>query len=157
MKIKNTLSLLICLTIPLVIGGVSGILTAENITTWYVTLNKPSFNPPNYLFGPVWTLLYLLMGVSLYFVWQAPQSVAKRNALIVFAIQLALNFVWSFLFFEFKQLGVALAEILVLWGFIVATILLFKPINKTAAYLQIPYLLWVSFATLLNFSIWQLN
>lgn len=157
MKGKNILTLLICLTIPLVIGSISGILTADNITTWYVTLNKPSFNPPNYLFGPVWTLLYLLMGVSLYFVWQAPASVDKRNALVIFAIQLALNFVWSFLFFEFKQLGVALAEILLLWACILATILLFSRINKTAAYLQIPYLLWVSFATLLNFSIWQLN
>lgn len=157
MKGKNILTLLICLTIPLVIGSISGILTADNITTWYVTLNKPSFNPPNYLFGPVWTLLYLLMGVSLYFVWQAPASVDKRNALVIFAIQLALNFVWSFLFFEFKQLGVALVEILLLWACILATILLFSRINKTAAYLQIPYLLWVSFATLLNFSIWQLN
>ena len=157
MKGKDIVTLLICLTIPLVIGSISGILTAGNITTWYVTLNKPGFNPPNYLFGPVWTLLYLLMGVSLYFVWQAPASVDKRNALVIFAIQLALNFAWSFLFFEFKQLGVALVEILLLWACILATIVLFSRINKTAAYLQIPYLLWVSFATLLNFSIWQLN
>ena len=157
MKGKNILTLLICLTIPLVIGSISGILTADNITTWYVTLNKPSFNPPNYLFGPVWTLLYLLMGVSLYFVWQAPASVDKRNALVIFAIQLALNFVWSFLFFEFKQLGVALVEILLLWACILATILLFSRINKTAAYLQNPYFRWVSFSTLLNFSILQLN
>lgn len=157
MSIKNGLTLLICLSAPLLIGSISGIATASNINTWYALLNKPSFNPPNYLFGPVWTLLYLLMGVSLYLIWQAPASVAKRNALIIFAIQLALNFAWSFLFFEFKLLGVALVEILLMWASIIAMIWLFKPINKTAAYLQIPYLCWVSFASLLNFSIWQLN
>ncbi|HEX8378446.1 MAG TPA: TspO/MBR family protein [Pedobacter sp.] len=154
---KNIIRFIISITIPLVVGGVSGYATSANISSWYAYLNKPSFNPPNYLFGPVWTFLYLLMGISLYLVWKSPEGKQKTRALLVFAFQLLLNFAWSFIFFSFHETGLALVEIIVLWMSILLMIILFFRINRTAAYLQIPYLLWVSFATALNAAIWHLN
>lgn len=148
---------MICLLLPLAIGGISGYATASGITDWYVNLNKPSFNPPNYLFGPVWTFLYLLMGVSLFIVWRSPAGPDRTQALRIFVIQLTLNFLWSFLFFRFNLPGLALLEIIMIWISILTMILLFGRISKPAAYLQIPYLLWVSFATVLNGAIWYLN
>lgn len=156
-SIKVLLTLLICLLIPLAIGGISGFATAAGITDWYVTLNKPSFNPPNYLFAPVWTTLYTLMGISLFIIWRSPEGRNRNNALVIFAIQIALNFCWSFLFFKFNLPGVALVEIVLLWTSILMMIILFRRISKLAAYLQVPYLLWVSFATVLNAAIWYLN
>lgn len=155
--IKAFSSLFICLLIPLAIGGLSGFATASGISDWYVTLNKPSFNPPNYLFAPVWTCLYILMGISLFIIWQSPMGQIRTNALIIFTIQILLNFLWSFLFFKFKMPGLALIEIMMIWISILAMIILFSRISKPAAYLQIPYLLWVSFATILNAAIWHLN
>lgn len=139
----------------MIVGGISGIATVSGIKEWYVHLNKPFFNPPNYLFGPVWSFLYLLMGVSLYMILRT--SKPKKRAIIVFSIQLFLNFWWSFLFFKFQLLGISLIEIFLMWLSILWMIIEFKKINKTAAYLQIPYLAWVTFATLLNTSIWYLN
>jgi benzodiazapine receptor len=139
------------------VGGISGFATATSINTWYVTLNKPFFNPPNYLFGPVWTTLYILMGVSLYLILQTPKNELRKKAITVFAVQLFLNFWWSFIFFKFQYLGAALIEIITMWVYILMMIIYFRKIHKTAAYLQIPYLLWVSFATLLNASLWWLN
>ena len=156
-SIKVLITLLICLLIPLAIGGISGFATATSITDWYVTLNKPSFNPPNYLFAPVWTSLYTLMGISLFIIWRSPEGRNRNNALLIFAVQLALNFFWSFLFFKFNLIGVALVEIVLLWTSILMMIIYFKRISKLAAYIQIPYLLWVSFATVLNAAIWFLN
>jgi len=156
-SIKVLITLLICLLIPLAIGGISGFATASGITDWYVTLNKPSFNPPNYLFAPVWTTLYTLMGISLFIIWRSPEGRNRNNALVIFAIQITLNFFWSFLFFKFNLPGVALFEIVLLWTSILMMIILFRPISKLAAYLQVPYLLWVSFATVLNAGIWYLN
>jgi len=156
-SIKALSTILICLLIPLAIGGISGFATAASITDWYATLNKPSFNPPNYLFAPVWTSLYLLMGVSLFTIWRSPIGRNRTNALLIFAIQLIFNFIWSFLFFKFNLLGVALVEIVLLWISILLMIIIFKRISKLAAFLQIPYLLWVSFATILNSAIWFLN
>ncbi len=138
-------------------GTISGIATASNISTWYVTLNKPSFNPPNYLFAPVWTTLYLLMGVSLFMILQTAKSSPKTQAIKAFSVQLALNFCWSFLFFTFHTLGIALIEIIVLLCCILWMIFSFYKINKTAALFNIPYLLWVSFASILNASIYMLN
>lgn len=155
--LKNITALMICLLLPLAIGGISGYATASGITDWYVNLNKPSFNPPNYLFGPVWTFLYLLMGVSLFIVWRSPAGPDRTQALRIFVIQLTLNFLWSFLFFRFNLPGLALLEIIMIWISILTMILLFGRISKPAAYLQIPYLLWVSFATVLNGAIWYLN
>ena len=155
--IKVLTTLFICLLIPLAIGGISGFATATGITDWYVTLNKPSFNPPNYLFAPVWTCLYILMGVSLFLIWRSPEGRNRNNALSIFALQLTLNFAWSFLFFKFNLLGVALVEIVILWISILLMIIFFRRVSKLSAFLQVPYLLWVSFATILNTAIWVLN
>lgn len=156
-SVKVLTTLFICLLIPLAIGGISGFATATSINDWYVTLNKPSFNPPNYLFAPVWTLLYLLMGISVFIIWRSPIGRNRTNALIIFAIQITLNFIWSFLFFKFNLVGLAMVEIVVMWFSIIVMIIYFNRISKFAAYLQIPYLLWVSFATILNSAIWILN
>ena len=157
MKSSQLLALILCIILPLSVGSISGIATAGNITTWYAMLNKPWFNPPDYLFGPVWTALYFLMGISLFMVWKSPRGSLRTRALLFFGIQLALNFAWSFIFFHFKQTGGAMIEIILVWISIVTMIILFYRINKTAALLQIPYLLWVSFASVLNGSIWWLN
>jgi tryptophan-rich sensory protein len=157
MKISNILPITICIALPLIVGSISGIATSGNITTWYATLNKPAFNPPNYIFGPVWTALYLLMGISLFLIWRSSPGDARNYALVIFGIQLALNFAWSFIFFHFKQVGWAFFEIILVWISVLAMIIIFYRIGKTTAFLQIPYLLWVSFATILNGSIWWLN
>lgn len=154
---KDIFKLAGCIALPIIVGSLSGIATIEPLKDWYVTLNKPSFNPPNQIFGPVWTTLYILMGISLYFIVQQPASKVKTQALVVFGVQLFLNFWWSIIFFTFKNLLFALVEIIVLWIFIVVMIYLFRKLKPIAGYLQIPYLLWVSFATLLTYSIWMLN
>lgn len=154
---KIVVTLLICLLLPLLVGGISGYATASGIQSWYITLHKPSFNPPNYLFGPVWSFLYLLMGISLYIIWIKGKGKNRRKALRIFFIQLTLNFFWSFLFFKFNLVGVALLDILLIWISIVFMIISFSRVNKIAAYLQIPYLLWVTSATTLNAAIWFLN
>jgi translocator protein len=151
------LKLILCITAPLIIGAISGIATAKNINNWYVILIKPNFNPPNYLFGPVWTFLYLLMGISFYIILQSPKHEIKKQAILIFCIQIFLNFCWSFLFFKYHWLGIAFIEIILIWLSIITMIINFYKINKIAAYLQIPYLLWVSFASVLNGSIWYLN
>ena len=154
---NKTLRLIMCLTFTLSVGFLGGIATANSVKDWYVTLNKPIFNPPNYLFGPVWTLLYILMGVSFYLLLQEEKSNKRSIALIIFYLQLFLNFCWSFIFFNFHMLGFAFFEIILLWLTIVLMIVSFRKLNKISAYLQIPYLLWVSFASILNGSIWLLN
>jgi tryptophan-rich sensory protein len=142
--------------LPLIVGGLSGYFTASNIATWYVTLNKPFFNPPNYLFGPVWTVLYLMMGISLGMIINAKHS-NKNKSLIIFSIQLVLNFFWSVIFFSLQSPGWAAIEIIALWLSIIYMIRNFYKINKWAGWLQIPYLLWVTFASVLNISIYVLN
>jgi len=157
MKMKNIFKLLIAVLIPEVVGGISGLLTFDGIKNWYSTLHKPVFNPPNFIFGPVWTLLYLLMGISLYWVWQAPQGVKRTQALRVFALQLFLNFWWSIIFFTFESPAWALAEIAILWLSIAWMIIAMRAVKPSAGYLQVPYLLWVSFASVLNAAICILN
>lgn len=125
--------------------------------TWFKMLQKPSWNPPSYVIGPVWTLLYILMGIALGIVLQAPPSTMKTNAIWVFALQLALNFVWSILFFKFHSVSLAFADILLLTCSIVVSIWLFGTLSQKAAWLLVPYISWVSFATVLNYAIWQLN
>lgn len=149
--------LLISIAVPLAVGAIAGIATSNNVNTWYPELNKPSFNPPNWLFGPVWTVLYIMMGISLYLVWNKPAGEPRRRAITVFFIQLALNFLWSFVFFEWHQIGWALADISLLWLTLLWCIILFAKIHRTAAWLLVPYILWVSFATALNASIFMLN
>lgn len=151
------LKLGLCILLALLVGGVGGFATATNIADWYVGLNKPTFNPPNYLFGPIWTTLYILMGISFYLILQTPETHLRKIAIRAFIIQLFLNFWWSFIFFKFHLIGVAFIEIIMMWISIAALIYVFQKINKTSAYLQIPYLLWVSFASVLNGAIWYLN
>lgn len=154
---NNTLKLIISLAIPLALGGIAGLFTASEIQDWYSQLTQPGFNPPNWLFAPVWTLLYILMGVSCYLIWKMPKSQARDTALKIYSLQLLLNFTWSFLFFVSHQISVAMLEIILLWMCILLMMGRFHKLNNLAAYINIPYILWVSFATALNIAYWQLN
>jgi translocator protein len=149
--------LLVSIALPLAVGIIAGIFTTRAIPDWYATLNRPAFSPPNWIFGPVWTMLYLLMGISLYLVWSEEPSQVRTFAIAAFVIQLFLNFCWSFLFFRFRLIGVAAAEIILLWLAIVITLFLFYKVRPLAAWLNIPYLLWVTFAAILNSAFYKLN
>jgi len=158
LNIQTILKLIISLAIPLVVGSVSGYLVRDEMNVeWFSILAKPSFNPPSYLFGPVWTVLYILMGVSMFLIWNTPKTELRQKALAVFGIQLFFNFWWSILFFSFHTIFLSVIDILIMWFLIIYMITLFKKIKPFAAYLQIPYLFWVTFATVLNISIWYLN
>ncbi len=156
---KNKIAkLILSLVLPLAIGGVSGYLVRNEMNgDWFNTLAKPSFNPPGYLFGPVWTALYILMGISMFLIWNTPKTELRQKALTVFGVQLFFNFWWSILFFSFHTIFLSVVDILVMWFLIIYMITLFKKIKPIAAYLQIPYFLWVTFASVLNISIWFLN
>lgn len=148
------LSILLCLSA----GLIGSSITAENIPTWYATLNKPIFTPPNWLFAPVWTSLYILMGIAAYLIWRKGfENREVKIALGIFFIQLVLNAIWTPLFFGLHWLLFAFIEIVILWLFILWTIIRFYKISSVAALLLIPYFLWVSFASILNFSFWLLN
>jgi len=149
--------LIVSLLLPLGLGAIAGIFTSKAIPEWYAALNRPSFSPPNWLFGPVWTTLYILMGISLFIIWTQAKSKERDLAIFVFLLQLALNFFWSFIFFYFNRIGFALVEIILLWIGIVIMLVLFYKIKPITAYINIPYLLWVSFATILNASYYFLN
>lgn len=153
----NYKKLVSSLAITLITGALAGIATANAIDTWYATLNKPSFNPPNWLFAPVWTILYILMGIALYIIWNLPQSTARKTAMILFFVQLAFNFLWSFIFFNMHQTGWALVDIGAMLVAIVACIYFFEPLSAKATLLMVPYAAWVGFASVLNYSIWMLN
>lgn len=148
---KKTPLLLFSVGLCLGAGIIGSFFTVSAIPNWYATLNKPSFSPPNWIFGPVWTVLYIMMGVSLYLIW------AKKKIPAVFWVQLILNALWSVIFFGLKNPLLAMVNILALWIAIVLTIKSFYKINKLAGNLLIPYILWVSFATFLNYNIWILN
>lgn len=155
------LKLLIALIIPQLAGGLGALFTTPSIRSgWYANLAKAPLNPPSYVFGRVWTLLFILMGLALFLIWKGnfpKQHQEKKNALKLFFAQLLLNTLWSVLFFGLKNPTTALVEIIILWGFILATIFAFYKLSKLAAWLLIPYLLWVSFASYLNASIVFLN
>jgi benzodiazapine receptor len=151
------MKLLYSLVITVGVGAIAGFATASNIDGWYATLSKPWFNPPNWIFGPVWTLLYILMGIALFLIWKQPASLYKSNSLWLFFIQLLLNFLWSFLFFYFHKIGLAFVDIVALLLFIILTIFSFSRLSKKAAWLMVPYVCWVSFATILNGAIYHLN
>ncbi len=138
------------------LAGIIGVVfTASEINTWYATLPKPTLNPPAWVFGPVWTTLYLLMGIALFLVWeQRGKKKQTRSALAVFALQLALNTLWSILFFGLHSPGLALLDIILLWIAIIFTTISFFRISRPSAYLLAPYLLWVTFAVYLNGEIW---
>ena len=154
----TTLRLLISLAIPITVGGLSGFATARGVQTWFPTLVKPPFNPPSWVFGPVWTVLYLSMGFAAFLVWQKGLNNAPvRLALAFFLVQLALNGLWSILFFGMQSPGLAFVEIVGLWLTIGVTIVLFWRVTPSAGIILLPYEAWVSFAALLNGSIWILN
>jgi tryptophan-rich sensory protein len=157
MEKSNIVKLVAALVFTLGFGSLGAVFTAPEINSWYVTLIKPSFNPPNWIFGPVWTTLYLLMGISFYLVWKQPTSPARTAGVLFFLIQFVLNFFWSFIFFRQHAIGIAFIEIVFMWLFIVFTINEFRKLHQWAAWLLLPYLLWVSFASVLNYSIWKLN
>lgn len=150
--------LIIAIAIPLLVGGLSGIATARGVRDWYPMLVKPPFNPPSWIFGPVWTLLYILMGVAAYLVWrQGWERDTVKLALVLFALQLLLNGLWSVLFFGSRSPGLAFAEIILLWVAIAATLVVFWGVRPLAGALLLPYEAWVTFAAVLNGSIWILN
>lgn len=155
---RSTGLLILCIAIPLVIGVIGSVFTMPDIPGWYAGLQKPSFNPPAWIFAPVWTLLYILMGVSLWLVIRdgiGDRSVQQAG--LLFAAQLAANLAWSILFFGMHMIFVAFLEIIVLFALIAATIFVFRRINTTAGWLLVPYLCWTGFATILTGTIWLLN
>lgn len=155
---NNTIKLVISVASPLAVGGLSGFATTRGVSTWYPTLVKPSFNPPAWVFGPVWTLLYIMMGVAAFLVWrEGLDTEGVRIALTAFVIQLILNGLWSILFFGLEAPGWALAEIILLWTSIGITTMLFWRVVPSAGTLLLPYWMWVSFATVLNAFLWWLN
>lgn len=152
------MKLFISILVPLLVGAVAGLFTSSGVNGWYAVANKPWFNPPNWIFAPMWTLLYILMGIAFFLVWKASADKnVKQTAMILFSIQLVINFFWSFIFFKLQQPGWAFAEIIFMWVMILLTILWFGKISATAAWLLVPYICWVSFAAVLNYSIWKLN
>ncbi|MGA3012513.1 MAG: TspO/MBR family protein [Bacteroidales bacterium] len=153
----NIIKLALSIALPLVIGAVAGIFTTREIPEWYATLNRPGISPPNWIFGPVWTILYILMGFSFYLIWIQPAGNLRTLAIVIYLLQLLLNFSWSFLFFYFKRIGFSLIEIIFLWLSILIMLFFFYRVKPAAAYLNIPYFLWVSFASVLNASYFSLN
>ena len=152
---KNTLVLVGSIVITQLVGGLGALVTQPGIENWYQQLNKPVFTPPNWLFGPAWTLLYILMAVSAYLVWQ--QVSWDWSILKWYFLQLGLNFLWSFLFFGLRQPGLAFLEIVLLQAAILKTFVEFKHVSQLAGYLLVPYIGWVGFASLLNLAIVILN
>ena len=151
------LKLLSSLGITFLAGALGSFFTFPAISTWYETLNKPAFNPPNFLFGPVWTVLYIVMAIALFLVWSDNSQKKKLDAMLSYGFQIALNALWSIVFFGLKNPLIAIAVIVALWIMILLTIINFYKINKIAGLMLIPYILWVSFASILNMFIVVLN
>ena len=155
---KPIFKAIISIALPLAVGAVSGFFTTTSVNGWYAGVNKPSFNPPNWLFAPVWTSLYILMGIACFIIWNNnAETKEKQVALRFYGIQLGLNFLWSFIFFYAQQPGWAFIEIILMWIMILLTTLSFRKISAVSAWLLVPYICWVSFASVLNFAIWYLN
>lgn len=158
MKVSDTFKLIVAIVICELAGIIGSVFTAPSIADWYAGLVKPALNPPAWVFAPVWTTLFALMGVAAFIIWR--KGLKRKDvkiALGIFAGQLALNTLWSIIFFGTHNPGGALVEIIFLWLAILATIIAFAKISKPAAWLLLPYILWVSFAVYLNFAIWSLN
>lgn len=148
-----------CVAICLAVGYLSSKVTQSSISTWYPLIKKPSFNPPNWVFAPVWTMLFIMMGIAAGLVWDKLETNKElvKKGLLFFTVQLLLNALWSYLFFVLNNILLALIEIVLLWLIIYETYYIFKQIDKRAGYLLIPYLAWVGFATILTGSIYWLN
>ncbi len=158
MKTKEVLGLISIMFITYAAAAIGGFGMGDSVVTWYPSLNAPSFKPPNWVFGPVWSILYTLMGISAFMVWRKGwNTFGVKMGLILYGIQLVLNSLWSIIFFNWHMLGFALFEILVLLFTIILTYVNFKRVSNWAAYLLIPYILWVTFASVLNGAFWALN
>ena len=149
--------LMISLAICFAAAGIGGAVTTPKIGTWYATLRKPAWNPPNWIFGPVWSALYFCMAVAAWFVWRQGGFLGAKVPLTLFGVQLLLNVLWSCIFFGLEKPGLAFGEVLLLWLAIAATMIVFWQRSMIAGILFVPYLAWVSFASFLNFTIWRLN
>ena len=154
---RPVVALVVSLAVCLGVQAVSGLLTAAGVRDWYPTLSKPSWTPPDWVFGPVWTALYVLMALAAWLVWRRLGWPRSRPALTLFAVQLVLNAAWSGLFFALQNPGAAFAEIILLWAAIAATLVAFARVSPAAAGLLVPYLLWVTYAAALNGTIWVMN
>ena len=154
---KNIFKFIISISIPLIIGFAGSFFTASSVDSWFTTINKPSFNPPGWIFAPVWTTLYILIGLSFYLVWRNNFGEARKKVISIYFMQLLFNLLWSVLFFGLKSPLLGFIDIILLLIFIIANTIIFFKISKIAGYLFVPYLLWVSFASILNFSIYLLN
>lgn len=154
---RELLGLCAFVALCFLISTIGGAVTAENVGTWYQSLSKPAFNPPDWVFAPVWTLLYLMIAVAGWRVWRARGLAGARAAMAVYTVQLALNLAWSLLFFGGRMIGVALGEILMLLAAIGVNAVLFWRIDRLAGWLLAPYAAWVAFASVLNFALWRLN
>jgi tryptophan-rich sensory protein len=157
MASQRWLVLLLFIAVTFAAAGIGGAATASSVNTWYPTLVKPSWNPPSWIFGPVWSSLYLLMAVAAWRVWRHTEHPGRRAALAWYFGQLVLNALWSCLFFGLRNPGLAFAEVIVLWASLVVVLLKFARIDRPASLLWLPYLAWVSFATVLNGTVWWLN
>jgi tryptophan-rich sensory protein len=155
MNTFEVLMLALFLGICLGVGAVGGFFTSSSVKTWFPTLCKPSWNPPSWLFAPVWTTLYIMMAIAGWAVWRDGRFMSVAGGLYV--LQLILNFAWSWLFFGLKRPDLALIEVIMLWASILATLTAFWQINPLAGWLFVPYLAWVTFASFLNHAIWKLN
>lgn len=153
---KKIIKLITSIFICLGAGFIGSFANSNSLTSWYAGLEKPNFNPPNWIFAPVWTFLFILMGVSFFLVWNKKQD-GKTKAFIIFFTHLFLNILWSYLFFWFQNPSLAFVEIIIFWFSIIATAFYFYRISKISGLLFLPYILWVSFASILNFYIVKLN
>lgn len=153
----SAVSFLIAQAVCFFAAGVGGGFTANSVRTWYPTIAKPDWTPPSWVFGPVWTVLYAMMGLAIWLVWRSGTWPEKKGAVTLFGVQLLLNAAWSIIFFGAHSPGLAFAEILLLWFALTATIVAFWGHSKTASLLLAPYLCWSSFAAFLNFTIWRMN
>ncbi len=154
---KNAIVLFVSILIAQAAGIIGSLFTVPNVESWYGTIIKPEFNPPSWVFGPVWITLFLLMGIAAWLVWKSKKGQLRVDALLFYVIQLVLNATWSFVFFGLHRIDLAFIEICFLWLAIATTLVLFFRIHKTAGWLLVPYLAWVSFAAVLNYSIMMLN
>lgn len=158
MNIRKGIALVVAVGVSLLAGAIGSVFTTSSVSLWYPTLVKPALNPPSWVFGPVWTVLYVLMGIAAFLVWrQGWERGDIKDALKIFALQLVLNVTWSVVFFGLLNPFLALINIVLLWCAILWTIVAFSHISRPAAWLLAPYLAWVTFATYLNAAIWLLN
>ncbi|MEO0009282.1 MAG: TspO/MBR family protein [candidate division WOR-3 bacterium] len=154
---RNLPKLLGSIVLPLIIGFAGSMFTRPSVDSWFATLKKPIFAPPNWLFAPAWTLLYIMMGIAFYLIWQQGYSVKLRLAFAVYALQLILNLLWSLFFFGLHSPLLGFADIVILWIVVLINIILFYRLRRAAGLLLIPYILWLTFASVLNLSIVLLN